>query len=158
MTSTNITISDTPTDHMLVYRWQTPSALFLAMAGAFLVGCAICAVVNQSLIAWPLGSLAIVYSYFVGAWAGNRTVIRVDSSTLSVTHGPVPWLGNRVISLRDISSIYCENLQYRRNVTYSVRAVLKSGVGLTLLSSQDGETVRSLTREIERWVGDSRLA
>jgi hypothetical protein len=52
--------------------------------------------------------------YYGLALTLNRTDITVDSNTLNVRHGPVPWPGNRTIRTAAVRQLYCKKVTHRR--------------------------------------------
>ena len=83
---------------------------------------------------FPLVHVAVGIGIGYGALAGvfNRTTITIERDTLSVRHGPLPWLGNREISKQDLQQLFCrEKVAQRRGnnshggtISYEVHAQL----------------------------------
>lgn len=149
-----VKIFNTHTGQVFVYTWQTPMVFVLVIGGI-----PILAVIGYYLINFPLSLLkflatliVFVYCYFVSAFTLNKTIIQVTDFTLSVNHIPVPWSGNWVIPIQDITSVYCERLGYRKTLTYNLRIILRNGKGLTLLSLKDLELAESFATELSRCI------
>jgi hypothetical protein len=78
--------------------------------------------------------VAITYRTLAGFF--NRTWITATPASLTIRHGPLPWLGNREIAAGDIAQLHCKReTGGRRNpsVTYSLAAVMKDGRQLALV-------------------------
>jgi hypothetical protein len=147
----NPVIVTTPAKKTIVYTWQTPTILVLAVGGTVFAVVALYYLLTSGLTALGL-LLAIIlsiYGYFMSAFALNKTTIEADESRLSVSHGPVPWTGNRTISLPELASLYCERIDYGKHTTYSVRAILRNGEGITLLTLGDESLAKSIVDELE---------
>ena len=69
----------------------------------------------------------------------NKTVIRVTSGELSVSHGPLPWGGSVRRSLADPKQVYCTEKRHHRKhgcgYTYTVEALKRDNSKLTLVGS-----------------------
>jgi hypothetical protein len=88
----------------------------------------------------------------------NRTRIRADAETLSITHGPIPWPGNREIATSEIRQLYCEEqverVKQQTVRTYDLGAVLESGFKTTLLTKLETPAqAEFLEQELERYLG-----
>ncbi len=53
--------------------------------------------------------VGVALTYYVVAAFLNRTVVRVDSDTLSITHGPVPWPGSKTLPAHSVKQLYCKS-------------------------------------------------
>jgi hypothetical protein len=80
--------------------------------------------------------LGLTYSTLCGFV--NRTHIIVTGDSLRVSHGPLPWWGNRTIPADELAQLYCEErIKSGRNgqsATYYLNALLKDGRKVKLLS------------------------
>jgi len=78
-------------------------------------------------------------TYLVIAMFLNKTVIRVTSGDLSVTHGPLPFGGNCRLSVADLKQVFCVEKRHRRKhgcgYTYTVEALKHDHSKLTLVSN-----------------------
>lgn len=61
----------------------------------------------------------------------NRTRIEVEQGTLRIRHFPLPWPGNRELSVGDLSQLFCDESVHRNKnsttYTYNLNAMLRSG-------------------------------
>lgn len=102
--------------------------------------------------------IGIFLAYSTLAGYLNTTTVRVDWSTLSIHHGPLPWPGNQTIDARDIKQIYVkEHISRSRrggtSVTYQVHALTHSGKNLQLLSGlPNDEQALFIEQEIEKFL------
>ncbi len=86
------------------------------------------------LYVFPLVHVAVGVGIGYSAVAGllNRTTITIERDTLTVKHGPLPWLGNREIAKQDLQQLFCrEKINHRRGnashsstISYEVHAQL----------------------------------
>jgi len=155
MKESNPVIVTSPVSKAIIYSWQTPILLVLMMGGVFLGITVLYYIISSRLtpISLVLAVLLSIYCYFVTAYAVNKTTIEADESTLSIRRGPIPWPGKHKFSIQDIASLYCEHINYGKHTTYSLRVILRSGEGVTLLSLDNAQQAQSMVREIETWLG-----
>lgn len=59
---------------------------------------------------FPIGTAAVGVglTYFTLAGLMKTTRVRVNSGRLSVSHGPLPWAGNREFDAGDIAQLFCK--------------------------------------------------
>ena len=150
----------------LKHRWFSASALgllfFCIFWDSFLAVWYFLAVdlmtqgkpVELGMLILPLGHVTIggIITYCCLAQLLNKTEIVATTETLHVRHSPLPWRGNRVISLCDIDSVSTAvstfqdgNSVERGQLNLSVVASLKNGERITL--------VAGLTREQAQYIG-----
>ncbi len=102
-------------------------------------------------------SVGVGLTYWTLAGFLNRTVIRVSQGSLSIQHGPLPWLGNRTVQTSEIRQLYREEIVStgRRGTTssYPVSAVLHSGGKLKLITTDAPDLSLALEQEIEKQLG-----
>jgi hypothetical protein len=113
---------------------------------------------------WPMaafgtlhGAVGIGLLYYTLAGYLNKTVIQVDRRELTITHGPLPWPGNRRLNPFDLAQLYTrERLHHHRNstsTTYEVYAILQDGTRQKLLSGlHEIEQALYIEQEIERFL------
>ncbi|HBL15234.1 MAG: hypothetical protein A2X36_03165 [Elusimicrobia bacterium GWA2_69_24] len=108
---------------------------------------------------FPMIHVAVGVGLTYTAVAGllNRTFIRVNASELSVTHGPLPWPGKKVVR-GDLDQLFCEEqVHHGKNgttVTYTVSAVVRGGKRIPLAAGLDApDQARFVEQEVERFLG-----
>lgn len=111
--------------------------------------------------------VALTYSTVAGLF--NRTVVSVADGRLRVTHGPVPWSGNRDLDAADIGQLYCDeqSASYnwwggRGNIwsawgwpmsRFRLMAVLADGRALNLLGGIEQKTTALFyEQQLETWL------
>ena len=97
--------------------------------------------------------------YLALAFLLNRTVIKVESGTLSVRHGPLKWPGNREIETGSLEQLYCEEyVGYTKNhrpvYQFSVNARTRSGGKIQVVKGlTDAEQALFIEQELEKHLG-----
>jgi hypothetical protein len=94
---------------------------------------------------FPAGLLGLLVfgNYPVAAMLFNRTRVRIEPARVSVKHGPLPWRGSRVVLRSQVAEAFAdqqvnsEETLVERAVSYRVRARMKDGSVLTLVSGLD---------------------
>ncbi|MCG8418749.1 MAG: hypothetical protein MJE77_12500 [Proteobacteria bacterium] len=89
--------------------------------------------------------------YLSIAMVKNRTAVSVRGEVLEVHHGPLPWSGNKRLSVRELSQFYCKKeVAYRATnrpiMMYSLHARLRQG-GAIKLSGHLNEPEQALFLE-----------
>jgi predicted Zn finger-like uncharacterized protein len=146
-------------------KWFSPKYIFLTFFTVFWDGFMVMwfgIAITKGV--WPMAVFGLLHGG-VGVWllytvlAGylNKTVIAVSGRELSITHGPLPWRGNKHLKSSNITQVYCkERIQHGKhstNYTYEVQAILRGGAHEKLLSGLDeSEQALYLEQEIERFL------
>jgi hypothetical protein len=148
------------------WRWFTPAYLFIAI---------FCVAWDSFLIFWysmafgshhapwimkvfPIGHVAVgvglTYTVLTGFL--NATTVTAGQDSLTVRHGPLPWVGNRTLPAATIRQIHCEqrrstnNRNYNSAVAYDLYATLSDGQRVKLLSGfTDPTEPRVIEQRIE---------
>jgi hypothetical protein len=106
---------------------------------------------------FPLGHVAVglIMPYVAIAFWTNRTTVAVTAGEITVAHEPVPFPGNRRISIADLRQLFCVMRHGRRgSPTYAVMARLSSGRELVLISGLPSDReARFLEERIEQRLG-----
>lgn len=63
---------------------------------------------NIGLMFFAVGALAL--AYYGLALLINKTRLHITQGTISVTHGPLPWLGWREIAAGMVEQVYCKEI------------------------------------------------
>jgi len=148
----------------IIRKWFSPKYIFLTFFTVFWNGFMIMWFgITITKGAWPLAAVGLLHGG-VGVWllytvlAGylNKTVIAVSGRELSITHGPLPWRGNKQLKSSNITQVYCKERIHpgrQPNCTYEVQAILRGGAHEKLLSGLDeSEQALYLEQEIERFL------
>lgn len=153
------------------YRWSHP-ALFLlvpftvfwnALLSLFWSKIFV-ALEKDALVAIAFGLLSAPYSliglglaYFSLCLMVNRTSIQLDSDSLTVYHGPLPWRGNLTLKREEVQQFYVLRKlggSRKKKVLYDLNAILRSGEWVNLLRNQEeGTELKYLEFELEREMG-----
>lgn len=146
-------------------RWFTPAILFLTFFCVFWNGFMLVwfsIAISQG--AWPMvafgslhGAVGLFLLYSVLTGFLNTTTITVNKRALTITHGPLPWPGNKEIQSHDLKQLYCkEHLSASRRssrFSYEVHAILRNGQQEKLLKGlEDAEQALYMEQEIERFL------
>ncbi len=105
--------------------------------------------------AWPFLIWLVLIFYIPLLNVVDRTTISVRDRTLSIEHGPLPWLRSCRVPIEEIGEI---GMDFGR-----VRAVLRNGTDLTLLayprwSEIDEDESSFIVEELKRRIGVSARA
>ena len=80
--------------------------------------------------------LGLTYSLLAGLL--NTTLVGIRGDDFFVRHGPVPWRGSRVLPVKSITQLFCEEKVSRSKNgearTYNLSAILDGGERVQLLS------------------------
>jgi hypothetical protein len=131
----------------IVYRWWSFKYLFLVIFciawDSFLIFWY--SMVSQGapwiMILFPIGHVAVGVglTYYTIAGFINSTFITINQQWLTVTHGPLPWLGNKRIDRTQVGQLYAEETrnQSTRGGTsfqYILNVVLQDNTKIKLLA------------------------
>jgi len=145
---------------LLTIRWRwfqlsvIPMTLFCIAWDSFLIFWYKQAFANHLLIMiiFPIAHVGVgvglTYSVLCGYL--NSTIVRANSNTLQIHHGPLPWPG-RQVTRSQICSLYCESGAGRNSGnTWDLCAVLANGQKLKLITRfTDPSEPKFLQHELE---------
>jgi hypothetical protein len=155
---------------LITRRWFTPALFFLLFFciawDAFLVFWYSMAIssfgsaggASWIMVVFPIGHLAVGVglTYFVIAGFLNRTEIHVDYETLIVRHRPVPWFGNRMLPVEQVSQLYVEEkIAHGKNgtsVSYLLNLETVDGRKVKIVRCEEREQALYIEQEIERFL------
>jgi hypothetical protein len=131
----------------ITYRWWSVKYIFLFVFciawDSFLIFWYSMATKGAPLIMilFPVGHVAvgIGLTYYTIAGFVNRTVINVNRQWLSVTHGPIPWYGNKRIDIPQVIQLFAEEVRSQNNrsgmsFSYQLNTLLRDNSKLKLLA------------------------
>jgi hypothetical protein len=99
--------------------------------------------------------IGLTYSTVAGLL--NTTTLQVGEGTLSVHHGPLPWVGNRVLPTDDIRQLYTERSVSggkSKKETFTVHAIVGTGPTISVVSRLEEITqALYIEKEVERHLG-----
>lgn len=103
-------------------------------------------------------AVGIGVAYGTAAGFLNTTVIRAGQGMLEVTHGPLPWGGNKSLPSHDIQQLFCcEHRHHSKNgvhYTFEVLAVSRNQAKDKLLDGlDDADQALFIEQELERFLG-----
>ena len=102
---------------------------------------------------WLLGPYYLLASY------KNQTTISVTNKTLSIKHAPIPWVGNRDISVSNLVQLYVRQGKrvgtiFNPRYLYDLRAKLKNGRDINLVGNLASKEVgHFLKQQVESYLG-----
>jgi hypothetical protein len=144
-------------------RWFSPMFLFLAVFCVFWNGfMLVWHGIALASGAWFMSLFGLLHTavglgllYFTVAGFINATVICVAQGMIDVRHGPLPWPGNKSLSVHDVSQLYCrETVQHNKNgtqCTYEVMVLRQDNVRETLVKGlTDADQALYIEQELER--------
>jgi hypothetical protein len=150
----------------LVYRWISPTYLFMAVFcifwDGFLVfwyGSALSQSSPPPIMLWfPLLHVGVGIGLTYSALAGllNRTTVTVGQGLITIRHHPLPWFGVTRLQSTDVRQLYCEERIGGRNQTAShhLSALSSDNRKIALLKNLSSpELARYLEHEIETALG-----
>ncbi len=109
------------------------------------------------MIVFPIAHVAVGVglTYYTLAGFLNRSQVILDRTSFSVTHGPLPWLGNLQVPITQIDQLYCKEKPGKNNssTSYQLSVVLKDGRKKDLLSNLDSPEIGFyLEHQVESWL------
>jgi hypothetical protein len=108
------------------------------------------------IITLPHGAVGLLLVYATLAGLLNRTVIEVTSESVTVWQGPVPWWGNRRLSVAGLERLSChqdaDSAEHGRRHGYSVQALTKGAGQVDLVTDLDSAEALFIKQELERWL------
>ena len=109
------------------------------------------------MIVFPIAHVAVGVglTYYTLAGFLNRSQVSLDRTSFSVTHGPLPWLGNLQVPITQIDQLYCKEKPGKNNssTSYQLSVVLKDGRKKDLLSNLDSPEIGFyLEHQVESWL------
>lgn len=109
------------------------------------------------MIVFPIAHVAVGVglTYYTLAGFLNRSQVILDRNTFSITHGPLPWMGNFQVPITQIDQLYCKEKPGKNDssTTYQLSVVLKDGRKKDLLSNLDSPEIGFyIEHQIENWL------
>jgi hypothetical protein len=163
----HITMEQTPGGLLFSYRWFSPTYIFLAFFAVawdgFLVFWYSIATSQDAplvMLLFPILHVLVGVGITYYALAGfyNRTLVLAGEGKLTIQHVPLPWPGNRVLQVSDLTQLYSQERVVRsRNgiqVKYQLNAITRENKKITLLDNLTApDQVRFLERRLEEQLG-----
>jgi len=106
------------------------------------------------MIVFPIAHLAVGVGLTYSTLAGflNRSYVVIDKDTFSVSHAPLPWLGNLRVPVSQVKQLYCKEKRGKQT-TYQLSVILKDGRKKDLLSNLDSPEIGFyMEHQIENWL------
>lgn len=96
--------------------------------------------------------LGLGFLYYTICGFFNKTQILITFEQICVTHGPIPWFGNRTIAIHDIQQLFCkEHKGSKGALSYSVNVSTKEGKKVKIVSGlTDSIQARFIEETIEK--------
>jgi hypothetical protein len=109
------------------------------------------------MIVFPIAHLAVGVGLTYSTLAGflNRSYVVIDKDTFSVSHAPLPWLGNLRVPVTQVKQLYCKQKAGKQNSgpTYQLSVILEDGRKKDLLSHLDSPEIGFyMEHQIENWL------
>lgn len=163
-----LNLSHTNQGLRIVRKWRIGVVWFMVFFtifwNLFIIGWMMAAYYSGAIIMAAFGSLhaaiGIGLAYSTVAMLFNKTIIDITHDSLSISIGPVPWFGSKVIRSYDIKQIYCkEHFSHSSNrsgpsINYTVHAVLQDGSQQQVSRNlQNSQQALYIEQEIEKFLG-----
>jgi hypothetical protein len=163
----SISMAESDSELRITRKWYTPMAFFMiaiALAwNAVMVVWLISAIKSGTWGMFAMGSIhgcvGLFLIYFTVALFVNKTEIKVDSRSLSVKHGPLPWRGDATLPADMVHQIWCKMKVERgknsshNTMSYELHANSKHGKSKKLLSHlQKPEEALFLEQQLEAYM------
>ena len=109
------------------------------------------------MIVFPIAHLAIGVGLTYSTLAGflNRSFVEIDRKYFSVSHGPLPWIGNIRVPVNQVEQLYCKEKIGKdgSSPSYQLSVILKDGRKKDLLSNLDSPEIGFyMEHQIENWL------
>ncbi|HAS8565774.1 TPA: hypothetical protein I7774_22165 [Vibrio vulnificus] len=103
---------------------------------------------------WLYLSVGLFLVYFCLACWLNKSTFKVSEKSLSISHGPLPWFGNKKIETRLIKQLFVKEVtSLHTSTTYELLGIYWSGQQVKLLVGlDDAGPARFLEKEIEEYL------
>ena len=143
-------------------RWYSPKyiplAFFCVAWDAFLVfwyGMAFTVNPGWIFIVFPIAHVAVgvglTYSVLTGFL--NSTKVDVTTQTVTIAHGPLPWLGNRTIDTNTVKQFYTKESKGEKGSTFDLFLMTQDNKSIKLISGMDSaEAGLFIEQQIESWL------
>ena len=163
----NVTMESGGSSLSITRKWKTAAGCFLLFFALFWNGITWSFVVatltgNMKgasgftvLFLIPFVLVGLVTGYLALAFLINHTVIKVERSILSVSHGPLRWPGNKEVQVGDVVQLFCEEYEaYRQNhrpvYHYAVKAKTRGGGKILIVKGfNEAEQALFVEQELE---------
>ncbi len=162
----SLSIDRTGKSIKMTLSWYNVSVLFLASFclfwDGFMVMWYLIALTQGEIIMALFGTIhamiGLGMTYYCIACCFNTTVIELDGAYFRITHGPVPWWGNKELPLSKVKQLYTTERVTRGkhgpNYTYKLNAIMSNGEKEELMSGlSEVEQALFLEQEAERFLG-----
>jgi len=104
--------------------------------------------------------LISTFVYFVSAMRRNHSTISVADKMLTIKHSPLPWFGNKTISVTNLSQLYAKENKMTLLSTlgettfFDLHAKLKDGRDMVLVKGlASADVAKFLEQQIENYLG-----
>lgn len=108
------------------------------------------------MIVFPIAHLGVGVglTYYTLAGFLNSSQLVIDRDEFAVSHGPLPWLGNLRVPVRQVKQLYCKEKPGKdKSSTYQLSVVLRDGRKKDLLSNLDSPEIGFyIEHQIESWL------
>ncbi|MBM80993.1 MAG: hypothetical protein CMJ78_10425 [Planctomycetaceae bacterium] len=155
-------------DHLkITWRWFTVAVWFLIFFAVMWNGFMVfwhSMTISKGL--WFMSAFGLIHTavgvglvYYIFALFINHTEITVSDGSIRVSHGPLPWGGNKTVSADSVSQLFCYERIRRtknggRNYSYEVKIARDRGRNQTLVAGlHDVEQAMFIEQEIEEFLG-----
>jgi phage FluMu protein Com len=103
-------------------------------------------------------AVGVGMTYYVLCGFLNKTELRLSRGSLSVRHGPLPWRGNKELSVQGLSQVFCQqgfhSAGREGQALYSVHALKDDGSRVELLSGLPSlEHAQYIEQQVEGFLG-----
>ena len=173
---TNVQVECYDQQLKLVTSWQNEELStiilpFFFLSYIFLIfGIITTGLVTKFSVVWLNIAIAILISllvlsilagiYFAQATRRNHSTILVANRMLIIKHSPLPWFGNKIIDVENLSQLYAKKntktilSALEETSFYDLHAKLNDGRDITLISGlASAEVARFLEQQIESYLG-----
>ena len=137
-------------------REQRGGAVFVALVSASMTGYVFYAFGSVGPIAVS-SIISLVLLYTMAVFLTNETTIIVDSESLSVGEGPLPWPGKLQVPIELVTQIVTQKIEHRRKehgTRYQLELQIRGhGRKKLLPSSRDRAPHRFLEQVLEDYMG-----
>ncbi len=159
----NFTVESTMDSLVITRRWMGlhvwPLLFFAILWNGFVIFWNYMAlskgIILMCLFGLPHTGVGLFLAYLIAATFVNSTIVRATTYQLEVSHGPLPWKGNKQIPADQVGQLYCrEKITRGKNgssSTYSVEAVLEGNRSATLITGlRNPEHALFIEQQLER--------
>lgn len=106
-------------------------------------------------IVFPIAHVAVGVGLTYSTLAGflNTTKVDVNSRTVSIAHGPLPWLGNRTIDTQSVKQFFTKEERGEKGSSFDLYLTTQDNKSIKLIDGlESADAGLFIEQQIESWL------